>query len=170
MFESVPPDRALRCAAIALFLALALEDSGKLLWRYFRIAVSYGCILAVRFRGFLADVCIALEIEFPSSSTQPHGSGHCEVYSLCHGCRERWETDIHATGIDLRQLGQAEERLRESEEKYRLLVATIPEVVWKTDAKGNVIFVSPKLKPCSDTLLTSFANREIPSGLIRSIR
>jgi len=50
------------------------------------------------------------------------------------------------TGIDLRQLGQAEERLRESEEKYRLLVATIPEVVWKTDAKGNVIFVSPQVE------------------------
>jgi len=27
-----------------------------------------------------------------------------------------------------------------------LLVATIPEVVWKTDAKGNVIFVSPQVE------------------------
>ena len=27
-----------------------------------------------------------------------------------------------------------------------MLVATIPEVVWKTDAKGNVIFVSPQVE------------------------
>jgi diguanylate cyclase (GGDEF)-like protein/PAS domain S-box-containing protein len=44
------------------------------------------------------------------------------------------------------KLGQAEDCLRESEAQYRLLVATIPEVVWKTDAKGNVIFVSPQVE------------------------
>jgi diguanylate cyclase (GGDEF)-like protein/PAS domain S-box-containing protein len=54
--------------------------------------------------------------------------------------------DIPGTGTDDMQQRLAEERLRESEEQYRLLVATIPEVVWKTDAKGNVIFVSSRVE------------------------
>jgi diguanylate cyclase (GGDEF)-like protein/PAS domain S-box-containing protein len=48
--------------------------------------------------------------------------------------------------VDRSKLKQAEESLRESEEQYRVLVANIPEVVWKTDAKGNVIFVSPQVE------------------------
>ncbi len=58
---------------------------------------------------------------------------------------EGLETEAHGIADDFRKLSQAE-RLRESEEQYRLLVATIPEVVWKTDAKGNVIFVSPQVE------------------------
>jgi diguanylate cyclase (GGDEF)-like protein/PAS domain S-box-containing protein len=48
--------------------------------------------------------------------------------------------------VDSNKLKRAEESLRESEEQYRLLVANIPEVVWKTDAEGNVIFVSPQVE------------------------
>jgi diguanylate cyclase (GGDEF)-like protein/PAS domain S-box-containing protein len=59
---------------------------------------------------------------------------------------ERRETDVLRIAGDFRKLSQAEYSLRESEDQYQLLVATIPEVVWKTDAKGNVIFVSPQVE------------------------
>jgi diguanylate cyclase (GGDEF)-like protein/PAS domain S-box-containing protein len=59
---------------------------------------------------------------------------------------ERRETDVLGIAGTFRKISQAEYSLRESEDQYQLLVATIPEVVWKTDAKGNVIFVSPQVE------------------------
>jgi diguanylate cyclase (GGDEF)-like protein/PAS domain S-box-containing protein len=59
---------------------------------------------------------------------------------------ERRETDVLRIAGDFRKLSQAEYSLRESEDQYQLLVAAIPEVVWKTDAKGNVMFVSPQVE------------------------
>ncbi len=59
---------------------------------------------------------------------------------------DRLESDPPEVPVDRSKLKRVEESLRESEEQYRLLVATIPEVVWKTDAKGNVIFVSPQVE------------------------
>lgn len=60
--------------------------------------------------------------------------------------KEKRQADVPGMAGDFRELSQAEYTLRESEEQYRLLVATIPDVVWETDAKGNVIFVSPKVE------------------------
>jgi len=37
-------------------------------------------------------------------------------------------------------------RLRENEEKYRSLIANIPDVVWRSDREGNTTFISPKVK------------------------
>lgn len=48
--------------------------------------------------------------------------------------------------VDLRNLRQAEEGLRASEEQYRSLVASIPEIVWRADAEGNVSFVGPRVE------------------------
>jgi len=67
---------------------------------------------------------------------------------------EEWDGDTHksdggsnsGSDADRTKLQQAEVDLRYSEEQYRLLVSNIPEVVWKTDAKGNVIFVSPQVE------------------------
>ncbi len=59
---------------------------------------------------------------------------------------QQGEAEFPGVAGGLWQLSQAERNLRESEEQYRLLVATIPEVVWKTDAKGNVLFVSPQVE------------------------
>ena len=45
--------------------------------------------------------------------------------------------------VDLTNLRQTEERLRASAAEYESLVASIPEVVWKSDSEGRVSFVGP---------------------------
>jgi diguanylate cyclase (GGDEF)-like protein/PAS domain S-box-containing protein len=47
---------------------------------------------------------------------------------------------------DLRKLRHAEESLRLSEEDYRSLVDTIPEIVWKADWEGHVSLVGRKVE------------------------
>ncbi len=45
--------------------------------------------------------------------------------------------------VDLTNLRQAQECLRASEAEYKALIASIPEVVWKSDSEGRVSFVGP---------------------------
>lgn len=51
---------------------------------------------------------------------------------------------------------QADELLKESEEKYRTLIENIPDVVWRADREGRILFVSPNV-----TLLCGFTPEEI---------
>ncbi len=75
----------------------------------------------------------------------------------------RWS---HATltHLESRVVSESPTRRRaiskRGEERYRLLVATIPEVVWKTDASGNVIYVSPQV----ETLLGYSADEFLQQG------
>jgi diguanylate cyclase (GGDEF)-like protein/PAS domain S-box-containing protein len=72
-----------------------------------------------------------------------------EIAEMATGDKEendQRESSAPEVSVDLRKLKRAEDSLRESEEQYRVLVANIPEVVWKTDANGNVIFVSPQVE------------------------
>ena len=147
MFDQYPPTRALRCAAISLFLALALEGLRQIAFGGISASPSHMAASSLYASVvFLLTFASLWKSNFQAAALSPTAADIAKSIAFVTLAEERWETDIHATGIDLRQLGQAEERLRESEEKYRLLVATIPEVVWKIDAKGNVIFVSPQVE------------------------
>ena len=50
---------------------------------------------------------------------------------------------------DITELKRAEETLREREEKYRSLVANIPDVAWTVDSKGRFAFMSPNIQRVS---------------------
>ena len=51
-----------------------------------------------------------------------------------------------AIARDITQRLQAEEALRQSEEKYRSIVLNIPDVVWTVDSRGRIVFVSPNIE------------------------
>jgi PAS domain S-box-containing protein len=49
---------------------------------------------------------------------------------------------IHGSTRDISERERLERELRDSEERYRYLVASSPDLVWLTDAKGTLTFVS----------------------------
>ncbi|NQU04678.1 MAG: PAS domain S-box protein, partial [Calditrichaeota bacterium] len=55
-------------------------------------------------------------------------------------------TGIMIITRDITEHKQAEEELRESEEKYHMLVENAPSVLWKTNEKGITSFISSNIK------------------------
>ncbi len=142
-----PPFRALRCAVIALTIALALEAFTQMVLTGFPAWPSHLAAPALYVSFFFLMTFASLW----KSNFQSAFLGSTAADQMNSGARfmltEEWrQTEILENGIDVRKLRQTEERLRESEEQYRLLVATIPEVVWKSDSSGKVLFVSPQVE------------------------
>jgi len=52
---------------------------------------------------------------------------------------------VYTTFEDITENKRAEEKLRESEEKYRILAETIQEGIWSIDKEGNTTFVNPRM-------------------------
>ena len=141
-----PLIRALHCAAIALVLALALEGLWQIAFGSFspwplHMAASllYSSVV------FLLTFALFWNSSFRAALGPTIADGG--KIPAFDAIAEHWpKTDILQGTVDLGRLKQAQESLRESEEQYRILLASIPEVVWKTDAKGNVIFVSSQVE------------------------
>jgi len=65
------------------------------------------------------------------------------------------------------QRRRAEESLRRSEEKYRSVVANIPDVTWTSDSTGRTVFISPNVeKLCGFTPDEIHADRDLWLGRV----
>ena len=49
---------------------------------------------------------------------------------------------IHGSTRDISERERLQRELRSSEERYRYLVSSSPDLVWVTDAEGQLVFVS----------------------------
>ncbi|MFC1726442.1 PAS domain S-box protein [candidate division KSB1 bacterium] len=56
------------------------------------------------------------------------------------------KTLVLSIARDITQRKKSEEKLQESEEKYRLLIENIPSVAWKTNRKGQTSYISPNVE------------------------
>jgi diguanylate cyclase (GGDEF)-like protein/PAS domain S-box-containing protein len=146
MSKQYPLLRIFRCVTIVLFLALALEELRQIAFFGFfgwpsHIATPLLCTSVV----FMSTFALLWSSSF-KATFDPGGANIAKIPTSGKVAEEQRESGGLGIAGDFGELSQAQCNLRESEEQYRLLVATIPEVVWKTDANGNVIFVSPQVE------------------------
>ncbi len=152
MFQRYPPLRELRCAVLALFLATGLEA----VWQIASVGLSSTPfhLSATLFHAslvFLLTFALLWHSNLktaggPTTSSSTPTSKIASISASPPFAGDQCLADGPGTVLGLRKLQEAEDSLREREEEYRLLVASVPEVVWKTDAMGNVVFVSPQVE------------------------
>jgi len=85
----------------------------------------------------------SIPVEYCGRPLQPNGSRTCYV----------------ATIKDLSEIEMAKEALRRSEEQYRRILESMPDVAWTSGINGRTRYVSPKVEA-----LLGFTNQEIYAG------
>jgi PAS domain S-box-containing protein len=89
--------------------------------------------------------------------------GTTSVYVSLDAGLIQYEDEPASTGTirDITEQKRAEERLRESEEKFRSFVETSPDIIWEVDLQGNVRYVSPMVTTIMGYLPEEIVGRPI---------
>jgi PAS domain S-box-containing protein len=77
---------------------------------------------------------------------------------------------IHGSTRDISERDRLERELRESEERYRYLVASSPDLVWLTDAAGTLTFISDAARSMLGFEPTELMGRPYPEIFAPSAR
>jgi PAS domain S-box-containing protein len=83
-----------------------------------------------------------IELEGPDGRTVP-----VEVSAIGMTDADGRFAGMHGSTRDISERDRLERELRESEERYRYLVASSPDLVWLTDAQGTLTFISDAARP-----------------------
>jgi len=93
---------------------------------------------------FTASTASIAPIEFPGV----HRDGH-PVFLEIRVARitgpDGKTIGFRGTGRDITERRKAEDLLKKSEEKFRSLVETSPDMVWEIDREGRILYISPKV-------------------------
>ncbi|MFZ0798896.1 MAG: PAS domain S-box protein, partial [Terriglobales bacterium] len=68
-------------------------------------------------------------------------------------------TEYVATIQDITEIQRDQDALRRSDEKFRRILASVPDVAWTSDRDGRTIYISPKVES-----IFGYTNQEICAG------